>query len=484
MKTFLPLILFVAMIAPIFSNAQQWVDQKYTYDSLLNVTYGSSIDFLGNPESHTMDIYLPDCDDSLHISRRPLAIFIHGGAFIAGDKDEANIQSMCKQFAKRGYVTASINYRLGFISDEGTHTCNFPNYSCVFATDSAEWARAYYRGVQDAKGALRYLINRNVQFRIDTNNVFVAGESAGSFVALGVALMDVPSEKLPQANATSSVGAPNPNTSSCVYNVGKTFPASISRPDLGDIYGTIEPSSIDYTIKGVGNFYGGMMSDLLQSSNPAKPKPSIYSFHQPCDMVVPIDSAKIYAGLTWCMNNGYNCYGISNTPKVYGSRGFSGMNTANSYGYTIQNNFTATNFPYSFLIGTGSCADQVNNPCHAYDNFGLRLTQLANYFAPMVSTSPICDTAQVTSGLSQLEFEKDLKLFPNPASESFTIRQLTFHNANYSIQDNQGRTIQTGEIKIGDNLISISENIPSGLYFVTVYKNDMKVVKTINFRKN
>ncbi|MFA7274231.1 MAG: hypothetical protein WC044_10195 [Crocinitomicaceae bacterium] len=480
MKT--PFLLLCFLTVSLFSNAQQWLDQKYTYDSVLNVSYGSSVNFIGDTETHLMDIYLPNCDDAAHLSTRPLLIFIHGGAFIAGDKDEANLQTMCKQFAKRGYVTASIDYRLGFISDEIAHTCNFPSYNCVFATDSLEWARACYRSIQDGKGALRYLINRHAQYRIDTNNVFLAGESAGSFVSLGVGLLDVPAEKFPEAFAAASVPAPNANTSSCVYNVGKTFPATISRPDLGDIYGAIEPTTISYTIKGIGNFYGGMMHDLLQQSDPSKPKPAIYSFHQPCDMVVPIDSAKIYAGLSWCMTNGYGCYGIANTPKVYGSRGLSNLNTNNSYGYTLDNHFTATNFPYSFLIGAGSCADQVNNPCHAYDNFGARLNELAGFFAPLVSTNPICDTAQVPVGLSQLELERDLAIFPNPAAESFTIRQLTFEQAQYAIFDMLGREIQNGELKFGDNLIPVKSHLIGGTFLVSVSKNGIRSSRLLTIK--
>ena len=72
----------------------------------------------------------------------------------------------------------------------------------------------------------------------------------------------------------------------------------------------------------------------------------------------------------------------------------------------------------------------------------------------------------------------------NPASETFTIRQLTFEKANYSIHDNQGRLIQSGELKIGDNLITLHNNIMSGLYFVSVHKGEIRAVKTISFRKN
>ena len=97
-------------------NAQQWIDKKYDYDSTLNVTYGTALNFNGSTDNLTMDIYTPICDDINHISRKPLLIWIHGGAFLAGDKNE--MTNLCKQFAKRGYVTATINYRLGFIPDD------------------------------------------------------------------------------------------------------------------------------------------------------------------------------------------------------------------------------------------------------------------------------------------------------------------------------------------------------------------------------
>ena len=150
------LLLFSSFLISCLAISQQWIDQNYTYDSIMNLSYGSSVNFVGETETHLMDLYLPNCDDPTHTSRRPLIVFIHGGAFVAGDKNEANLQTMCKEFAKRGYVTATIDYRLGFISDDVAHTCNFPNYSCVFATDSVEWYRSCYRSIQDGKGALRF----------------------------------------------------------------------------------------------------------------------------------------------------------------------------------------------------------------------------------------------------------------------------------------------------------------------------------------
>ena len=239
---------------------QQWIDQHYAYDSTLNEPYGTSIDFNGNTVNLAMDIYEPKCPVNSQISRWPLLIVIHGGAFIEGSKNDASVQDYCKEFARRGYVTASISYRLGFISDENTWSCNYPSYNCLFASDTAEWIRANYRGIQDAKGALRYLINRNQQFSIDTNNVFLVGESAGSFIALGVGLMNDMQERPSSTFALPSLPAPNANMSNCTHNVGEVFTASISRPDLGDIDGDIEPSQVHY---GYREYVRGNVQQLI-----------------------------------------------------------------------------------------------------------------------------------------------------------------------------------------------------------------------------
>lgn len=80
--------------------AQEWIDLQYSYDSIMNIPYGSEVNFNGETETLLMDLYLPKCQVDQVELRRPLAIFIHGGAFISGSKDEASIQQYCKNFAK------------------------------------------------------------------------------------------------------------------------------------------------------------------------------------------------------------------------------------------------------------------------------------------------------------------------------------------------------------------------------------------------
>lgn len=459
---------------------QQWIDKKYTYDSLLNLTYGSDIGFDGQMDSLKLDLYLPNCDDPSHLSKRPLILVIHGGAFIAGDKAEASIQYTCRQFAKRGYVAASINYRLGFVADEQLWNCNYPNYSCIFATDSSEWYRAYYRGVQDAKGALRYLLNRADTYRIDPSNVFLTGESAGSFISLGAALLDVNSERPIQTFALSNTPVPNANTANCVYNVGANLNAQgITRPDLGGIAGTIEPSTVPYTIKGVGNIFGGMFSNLMAQQAPGTTKPSIFSYHQPCDIVVSIDSAKIFWGLTWCMTNGYGCFGIANTPKSYGSRTISDWNTTQNLGYTIHNEFTTTTFPYSFVFGQASCTDQASNPCHAYDNTILREGNMAQFFADLVSTNPICDTA----ALELDELDSHFSIHPNPTSGTITI---DFEKWDSGMQVNvyscTGQLVQSKYINDVTTKMEINEK--DGIYFIEVISDFGRSTKRVQLLRN
>ena len=453
------LTIIFASVFSIIGLAQQWIDKQYDYDSTLNIEYGTAINFNGTSTDLFMDVYTPKCANVGEQSNWPLLVFVHGGAFISGSKDDVSIQQLCKSFAKRGYITASVSYRLGFVSDDVAWNCNYPNYECVFATDTLEWARAYYRGVQDVKGAVRYLVNRQQQFGIDTNNVFLAGESAGSFIAMGVGLMDDESERPFGTNAIADAPAPNANAFGCSYNVNETFSGPVSRPDLGTISGTIEPSTVDYTIKGIGNFYGAMMGDLLQISDPLKPKPAIYSFHRPCDIIVPISSKQALWGLDWCMTNGYGCFAIANTPIVHGSKTISDWNVNNSYGYTIENHFTTVNFPYDFYFGTGSCVDQVNNPCHAYDNKTQREGELASFFAGYVTSGQICQLAGINTS------ENFLEVYPNPASTHINIRTSIHSKAKVEIYNVMGELQISNQLEASSTPLIKIENLTQGYYF-------------------
>ena len=69
------------------------------YKSYEDVSYGKN-------ERHTLDLYLPDNKSN----ELGLIVFIHGGSWHHGSKD--SFRKRCKSFAKKGYATATVNYRL------------------------------------------------------------------------------------------------------------------------------------------------------------------------------------------------------------------------------------------------------------------------------------------------------------------------------------------------------------------------------------
>ena len=123
-----------------------------------------------NPITLEMDIYLPEGDLQ---ETRPLLLMMHGGAFFIGNKEELGQAAWCRYFASLGYVTASINYRLGF------HPVK------------AEVREAEMRALEDADAALAYLLGRE-DLRINPQLVFLAGTSAGAITALNMAYRPAP----------------------------------------------------------------------------------------------------------------------------------------------------------------------------------------------------------------------------------------------------------------------------------------------------
>ena len=116
-----------------------------------------------------MDVYSLENDT---ISRRPLIILLHGGAFLFGDKGGTFMRHLAQHYATRGYVVASVNYRLG---------CSMVGINTI--------RRTIYRAVQDTGNAAHYLIDHAEEYGIDPNAVFLVGHSAGAITALSAAVL-------------------------------------------------------------------------------------------------------------------------------------------------------------------------------------------------------------------------------------------------------------------------------------------------------
>lgn len=87
-------------------------------------------------------------------TRLPLVIYIHGGAFLIGDKEN----TVPLELLSQGYAVASINYRL-------SNQAKFPAQ------------------IEDCKAAIRWLRANAARFPIDTERFGVFGHSAGGYLA-------------------------------------------------------------------------------------------------------------------------------------------------------------------------------------------------------------------------------------------------------------------------------------------------------------
>ena len=162
-----------------FSQNIRYLDEVFdNFEKTEDVVYGNAPDlpFIFLFEWNTfdvdldMDIYEPEGDLE---TERPVIIFVHTGSFFSGHNELDDVVALAETAAKRGYVAVSMNYRLGLN---------------ILSSYSGE--RAVYRGVQDASAVIRYLREFNEEYKIDYDNIFLWGTSAGSFLTLHLAYGD------------------------------------------------------------------------------------------------------------------------------------------------------------------------------------------------------------------------------------------------------------------------------------------------------
>ncbi len=272
--------LVILLLSPAV-KAQHCISQRYSeavlFDSLQvlvfeDIQYGMATQyFTGQETPLLMDVYYPNpAIDPLE--ERPLLLNIHGGGFIGGDKSELDFQSL--EFAKRGFVVANINYRVGW---------NCDNVLCINCYGS-NLQKAVYCAVQDARAALRFAVDHAPEWGIDTDWIFVNGQSAGSITAFHTAFWN-------QAEADAQVAVGFSDEVGLLDNSGNT-------------------STAVHSIKGIINQCGAMAERTDMDDQPEIP---IISFHDGNDCVVPYN----YGPLIGCFCIGFLYYYGSNSIHSY-----------------------------------------------------------------------------------------------------------------------------------------------------------------------
>lgn len=190
-----------------------------------------------------MDIYEPAGDRQ---KLRPLIVLLHAGAFIVGDKQDELVSKLATSYAKRGFVVASVNYRLGYLFVPGMYS---------------NLERAMYASLQDVRAAIRYLSHNKDLYRIDPDMVFIGGNSAGGYLSLFTTFMDDtevwPSVRGSVARMQSDLGCLDCSTN--------------------DLYGP-------FTIRGTINMWGAVDNlDIIKKHD----KTPVLLIHGDADKIVP-----------------------------------------------------------------------------------------------------------------------------------------------------------------------------------------------------
>lgn len=109
----------------------------------------------GDSDKWKVDVAYPSEEVTADTPRRPAIVFIHGGGWRSGDKGGGQWRSLPLQYAARGYVCVSVNYRL---LDEAL----FP--ACI----------------EDCRNAVRWLRAHADKYHIAPERIGAYGNSAGA----------------------------------------------------------------------------------------------------------------------------------------------------------------------------------------------------------------------------------------------------------------------------------------------------------------
>ncbi len=417
--TFLSLFISALGIAQEPCSTGRYSSDVYPAVTLTsNVVYGQNLNYAGTNKILKLDFYEPTGDTA---TVRPLILWIHGGSFLGGSKTDADMVALSQAFAKKGYACASIDYRTGF-----------------FPIDSANSVKAVMRAVQDARAALRFFYKDRADgintYKIDTNNIFIGGSSAGAITALHLTYLDRTCEingYVPTGNLTALGGlegnSGNPCYSSNVNGVINLCGALAS-------YGWLEAGNLPLcsmhgTNDGTVKYNRGVV-------NPGVP-------------LMYLDGSRMLheqAQAVGVQSNFYTFYGADHVPY------FGGTATAIAY------MDTTINFVRDYLIDRLACT----NPILQAPNAPAQTATLYP-FTPCSGNIPVdfCTGAGLVESIGDLKF----KIYPNPSQNDMVIEFEEETELQVELYDFSGRNLISKE-QFGSKIQLERNGLNNGIYLL------------------
>ncbi len=398
------LLLLISYNANAQCNGRYQSDIYPTVDVTSNIQYGTNLDLDNNTVNLMMDIYQPQGDTA---AIRPLVIFAHGGSFIGGTRTEADMVYFCTELAKKGYVCASISYRLAGSAFD------------LIATETT--VKVVFNAIQDGKAAIRFFRKDAATtntYKIDPDQVFIGGTSAGGILGINLTYMD-------DVNKLSAQW--------------KTWVN-----ELGGLEGT--SGNPGYCSRPDGTFgFAGAIADTA-----------------------------------WIDANDVPWYGshaqTDNTVKYGYGKPLNGTNPVNLFGSSLLeirlNNLGIYNHFDSY--SGGDHPPFANSPSILQDNkdsLAMFLYNIIDCNPSNLQTANQKDCVSNPTGLDEMVVNSPIKsIYPNPFNNTINIELTDIKNVTVAIFNSMGQLVVEQTVNSYITQINVDE-FPQGAYFVRVTSN-------------
>ena len=503
MKKLFTLILGLFLLVSSYSAQAQ--DLRY-YDEVFDevdvtpgVSYGvnATILLLGSvgqavPQNLRMDLYTPKGDTE---TARPVILYFHTGNFLpfpqngstSGTRTDSTCVEFCTKLAKRGFVVASVSYRLGWSptsTDKQTRVFTLIN--------------AAYRGVQDARTCIRFFKKTanedNNPYGIDPDKITLWGQGTGGYLTLNTTALD-DYIKIPTASNGKFIAQIAPGV----------FIPMVVESINGDINGTsvgiVPPGYIPPFIAGDTLCYpnwAGYDSDFKLSVNMGGAladsawidpgQPAVISIHAPHDknapykqgiVIVPIPGNPLdvvsvegsYIAVDLSNQNGNN---DAFNGKDY-TDGVSASADAKNDGieglFPIYGDGVDDSSPWDFWAATnpGNTNGLLSNPNMSKAKATLYIDSIITYVLPRACYVLDLGCAGVNTNTQIQPTEVGLKYGPNPASTEVLVSSSSkYLIKNIYVYDMTGRLVKA-QVDINNNQHVVKRgNLLAGIYNMVV----------------
>lgn len=118
-----------------------------------------------------LDVYNPAEGSEITVEgkTKPTIMFMFGGGFIRGTRDDADYHKWFKMLSDNGFRVISIDYRLGL---KGSNKVGIAQVNML--------DKAIHMAVEDLFCATRFVVDNADQLGVEPSNIVIAGSSAGA----------------------------------------------------------------------------------------------------------------------------------------------------------------------------------------------------------------------------------------------------------------------------------------------------------------